>query len=82
MFNLDRELAEVKISAVTSRFVYVSRHRQDIIDKVTSGEVLPLLLDIQDSINQSRKFPTYLITRYPVDVDPALAKELQGVYTV
>ena len=31
-FRLDRELAEVKMSAVTSRFVYISRHRKDIIE--------------------------------------------------
>ena len=81
-FRLDREKAEVKMSAVTSRFVYISRCRRDIIDRVTGGEFLSLHLDIQDSIDRPRKFPTYLITRYPVDVDPSLAKELPGVYTV
>ena len=48
-FRLDRELAEVKMSVVTSRFVYISRLRQDIIDCVTSGEILSLFLDVQDS---------------------------------
>ncbi len=80
-FRLDRELAEVKMSAVTSRFVYISRRRKDIIDRVTGGEFMSLHLDIQDSIERPRKFPTYLITRYPVGVDPSLAKELPGVYT-
>lgn len=80
-FCLDRELAEIKMSAVTSRFVYISRRRKDIIDRVTVGEFLSLHLDIQDSIDRPRKFPSYLITRYPVGVDPSLAKELPGVYT-
>ena len=39
-------------------------------------------LDVQDSIERPRKFPTYLVTRYPVGVDPSLAKELPGVYSV
>ncbi|XP_064120272.1 uncharacterized protein LOC135224879 [Macrobrachium nipponense] len=82
MFSLDRELAEVKMSAVTSRFVYISRHRLDIINRVKGGEVLSLVLDVQDDVNRPRKFPTYFITRYPVDVDPSLAKELEGVHTV
>jgi len=81
-FCLDRELAEVKMSAVTSRFVYISRQHEDIIDKVTKGEFLSIFLQVQDSIDRPRKFPTYLITRYPVGVEPSLAKELPGVYTV
>ncbi|KAG0725559.1 hypothetical protein GWK47_038423 [Chionoecetes opilio] len=68
-FHLDRDQAEVKMAAITSRFVYISRHRPDI---VTS---------IQDSPDKPRKFPTYLLTRYPVCSDPALAKELPGVYS-
>ncbi|MPC54288.1 hypothetical protein E2C01_048198 [Portunus trituberculatus] len=39
------------------------------------------LSEIQDSPEQPRKFPTYLITRYPVCTDAALAKELPGIYT-
>ena len=70
------------MSAVTSRFIYISRRRKDIIDRVKGGEFLSLHLDIQDSINRPRKFPTYLITRYPVGVDPSLAKALPGVHTV
>jgi len=81
-FCLDRELVEVKMSTVTSRVVYISRQREDIIDKVTKGEFLSLFLQVQDSIDRPRKFPTYLITRYPVGVEPSLAKELPGVYTV
>ena len=80
-FHLDRDLAEVKMSAITSRFVYISRRRSDIIDSVTSGEFLSLSLEIQDSPDRPRKFPTYLLTRYPVFTDPALAKNLPGVYT-
>ncbi|MPC53281.1 hypothetical protein E2C01_047170 [Portunus trituberculatus] len=37
-------------------------------------------LDI-DSPERPRKLPTYLITRYPVGVDPNLSKELEGVYS-
>lgn len=80
-FSLDRNLAEVKMSAVTSRFVYISRTRLDIIDSVTKGEFLSLFLDVQDSSQRSRKYPTYLLTRYPVCVDPSLAKALPGVHT-
>ena len=79
-FSLDRNLAEVKMSAVTSRFVYVSRKRVDVIDSITKGEFLSLFLDAQDSSQRPRKFPTYLLTRYPVCVDPSLAKALHGVY--
>ena len=81
-FRLDRELAEVKMSAATSRFVYISRRRKDILDSVMGGEFSSVQLDIQDWSERTRKFPTYLITRYPVDVDPSLAKELPGVHTV
>ena len=80
-FRLDRELAEVKMSSVTSRFVYISRRRKDIIDSVTSGEFLSLRCVIQDSLERPRKFPTYLVTRYPTAIDPSLAKALQGVHT-
>lgn len=80
-FRLDRNLAEVKMAAITSRFVYISRRRSDIVGSVTKGEILYLSLEIQDTPERPRKFPTYLITRYPVYTDPALAKELQGIYT-
>lgn len=81
-YRLDRELAEVKMSAITSRFVYVSRRRHDIIQGIMGGGFLSLHLDVQDSPDRPRKFPSYLITRYPVDADPSLAKEMPGVYTV
>ena len=80
-FCIDRELDEVKMSAVTSRFVYISRRRIDIIKGATEGEFLFLKLEAQDSIERPRKFPTYLVTRYPVGVDSSLAKELPGIYT-
>lgn len=38
-FRLDRTLAEVKMAAVTLRFVYISRRREDIIERVTKGEL-------------------------------------------
>ncbi|MPC76352.1 hypothetical protein E2C01_070762 [Portunus trituberculatus] len=47
-FGLDRSLAEVKMSAVTSRFVYIFKRRTAIIDSVTKGEYLSLFLDVQD----------------------------------
>ncbi|ROT79248.1 hypothetical protein C7M84_002030 [Penaeus vannamei] len=80
-FSLDRNLAEVKLPAVTSRFVYVSRKREDLIDSMTRGEFLALQLDKQDSLERPRKYSTFLLTRYPVSVDPSKAKELPGVYS-
>ncbi|ROT73351.1 hypothetical protein C7M84_008216 [Penaeus vannamei] len=65
-FSLDRNLAEVKMSAVTSRFVNVSRKREDVIDSMTRGEFLALQLDKQDSLERPRKYFTFLLTRYPV----------------
>ncbi|ROT83564.1 hypothetical protein C7M84_023256 [Penaeus vannamei] len=35
-----------------------------------------------DSIDRPHKFPTYMITHYPVGVDPSRVKELPAVYTV
>ena len=72
-YQLDRELAEVKMSAITSRFVYISRLRQDIVDNVKNGEFLSLYLDTQDLSERPRKFPTYLMTRFPIGIDPSLA---------
>ena len=69
------------MSAVTFRFVYISRRRTGIIQRATEGEFLSLKLDAQDSIGRPQKFPTYLVIRYPVGVDPSLANELPGVYT-
>ena len=80
-FHLDRFQAEVKMAAITSRFVYISRRRTDIVDSVTRGEFLSLFLEVQDSPERPRKYPTYLLTRYPVCMDPSLAKELPGVHT-
>lgn len=80
-FQLDRELAEVKMAAVTSRFVYIARRRQDIVERVTAGEFLSLVLQVQDSPERPRKYPSYLITRYPIGVDPSLAMELPGVHS-
>lgn len=69
------------MSAVSSRFVYISRCRTDITDRVTNGGFLSLHFDILDSIDRPRKFQTCLITRYPVEADPSVAKELPGMYT-
>ena len=82
-FRLDRELAEVKMPAITSRLVYILKRRNDIIAKVMGGEFLSIHIENQDSIDRPPKFPTYLIILYPVGVDPSLAKkDLPGVHTV
>lgn len=80
-YHLERNLAEVKMSAVTSRFVYVSRHRLDILKSAADGEFMSLKLVRQDSPDRPRKLPAYLITRYPVGVDPSLSKEMGGVHS-
>ncbi|XP_076036885.1 uncharacterized protein LOC143041696 [Oratosquilla oratoria] len=80
-FQLQRNLAEVKMAAVTSRYVYIARCRQDIVEQVTAGEFLSLILDVQDSPERPRKYPNYLITRYPTNVDPSLSLELSGVHS-
>ena len=41
-FHLDRNMVEVKMPIVTSRFVYVSRRREDIVERVIQGEILSL----------------------------------------
>lgn len=64
-FRIDHDLTEVKMSSVTSHFVSTSWHRTDIISNVTSGTVLSLFLEEQDSIEMPRKFP-YIITPSPV----------------
>ncbi|MPC54157.1 hypothetical protein E2C01_048065 [Portunus trituberculatus] len=70
-FHLQRELAEVKMAAVTSRFVYISRQLSDIIDRVKTGF----------TCERPKKFPSYILTRYPVNVDPNLATSYPGVYS-
>ena len=69
------------MSAVTSRFVYIARHRQDIVESVVTGNFLALKLQVVDSPDRPRKFPSFLITRYPAGIDPSLSKELPGVYS-
>ena len=39
-FRPDRKLADVKMSDITFRFVYILRRRNDIIDRVIGGEFL------------------------------------------
>ena len=79
--HLDRTQAEVKMAAITSQFVYISRRRMNFVNNVPKGEFLCLLFEVRDSPERPRKFPTYLLTRFPVNMDPSLAKELSGVYT-
>ncbi|MPC53344.1 hypothetical protein E2C01_047233 [Portunus trituberculatus] len=73
-FQLQRDPAEVKMAAITSRFFYISRQRTE---RVKSGEFLSLSLIPHDSTERPRKFPSYILTRFPVDVDPGLA----GIYS-
>ena len=80
-FQLQRELAEVKMASVTSRFVYISRHRVDILERVQTGEFLSLPLVPQDTPERPRKYPSYIVTKYPVDVAPSLAEQYPGVYS-
>lgn len=67
------------MASVTTRIVYISRKRQDIIDRVMSGKFLPLSLIIMDSLERPRKFLSYNLTRLSVGVDPHLVKEHPGV---
>ena len=80
-FHLSRDAAEVKMAALTSRFVYVSRRRSDIVERVRSGEFLSLPLLSHDSPERPRKYPHYLLTRYPVDIDHRLAEQYPGVHS-
>ncbi|MPC17772.1 hypothetical protein E2C01_010638 [Portunus trituberculatus] len=48
------------MTAVTPRLVYISRQRSDIID----------------SQDRPKKFPSYILTRYPVNVVPNLARAI------
>lgn len=81
VFSLDRQSAEVKMSAVSSRFVYFSRRRRGIVKKIKNGEFLSLRLDEQDLPVRNSKYPSFLLTRYPECVDPSLAKEIPGLYS-
>ena len=69
------------MSAVTSRFVYVSRKRPDIVTSAVEGKFIALRLTPQDSPERPRKLPSYLITRYPVGVDPALSISMKGIHS-
>lgn len=80
-FCLEKNLAEVKMSAVTSRFVYVARARSDVIKSAVNGEILAIKFKVDDYQERPKKLKTFLITRYPVGVDPNLSKELPGVYS-
>ena len=79
-FQLQRDRAEVKMAAITSRFVDISRQRTDILERVQRNEFLALQLLPQDSPERTRKYPCYILTRYPIDVDPKLAERTPGVY--
>ena len=71
----------MKMAAARTRFVYISRQHKNIVDRAVKGDFLALCLEIQDSPERPRKYPTYILTRYPVGVDPLRAKELRGVHS-
>lgn len=50
----------------------IPTQRDNIIDRVIKGEFLSQFLHVQDLIDRSHNFPTYLITRYPVGVNLSL----------
>ncbi|XP_063885401.1 uncharacterized protein LOC135113755 [Scylla paramamosain] len=75
VFSLDCILAKVRIFVVTC-FVYISRKRPDIVQRVMAGEFLALPLVVQDSPKRPHKFPSYLTTCYPVEIDQSLSKKL------
>ncbi|MPC54264.1 hypothetical protein E2C01_048174 [Portunus trituberculatus] len=54
--------------------------RQDIVKSAEAGEFLSPKLVTQDSPCRPLKFSSFLVTRYPVGVEPDLSKELPGVY--
>ena len=72
-FQLRRGLVEVKMASVTSQFVYIS----------TELSLVSFCLSLipQDSPEKPRKYPSYIITRFPVGVDPNLAQIHPGVYS-
>ena len=80
-FHLQPDKAEIKIAALTSRFVYISRQGSDILERVKAGEFLPMLVVPQDLPDRPRKFPHFLLTRYPVDVDHRIPEQYSGVYS-
>lgn len=80
-YHLECNLDEVRMSAVTSRFVYVSRKRGNIVKSAEEGEFLSLKLSTQHLPDRPRKLPTYLISCYPLGADPSLSRELDGVYS-
>ena len=43
-FKLDRSLVEVKIFAVTSRFMYISKSRTAVIDSMTDERGISVLV--------------------------------------
>lgn len=59
----------------------MSRQRPDILERVKAGEFVALPPVLQDSPERPRKFPHFLLTRFPVDVDHRLAEQYPGVYS-
>lgn len=79
-FQLLRELAEVKMAAVTSWIVCIAIKRQDIIDRDMSGEFLSVSHFSGRTRETSYASQLRPLTRFPIDVNPSLAKEHPSVY--
>ena len=56
-FYLNRDLAVVKVSAVTSRFAYVKRRRRNNVNSVKTREFLSLSFDVLDSPERPWELP-------------------------
>ncbi|XP_063850088.1 uncharacterized protein LOC135094172 [Scylla paramamosain] len=77
-FQLQRDLAVVKTADV-NWFVYISCQRTEILEHVKCDDFLSLTP--HDSSERSHKFPSYILTRFPVDVDHRLAETHHGVHS-
>ncbi|MPC33900.1 hypothetical protein E2C01_027268 [Portunus trituberculatus] len=85
VFQLQRDLAEVKMAAITLRFVYISRQRTDIIERVKSGEFLSLSLIPHDAPDLAlRKAVHSLVSRCTAieDCFAALDARIDGLVAV
>lgn len=64
------------------QFVYMYRKCLDIDDRVWSGEFLSLSLIVMDAPDRTRNIHSYILTQFPIGVDPNFAKEHSGMYFV
>lgn len=64
VFQSQRELAEVKMAAVTSRFVYISRKNQNIIDRVSLVNYCLCLTFLR---TRPTGLPSYILTHFTAE---------------